>query len=135
MRGFKKIKTQGYEFQVSRGGRVIYTDGFHPARELEPVTRSNGYAYVSVPGKSFAVHRLVAQAFYNGGRELNRGMVVHHMNHVRNDNRASNIRLCASRKEHEWYHAMERKYFAWVATTERYATFLETERAAWEAGL
>lgn len=41
------------------------------------------------------------------GRTLRRGEVVHHINHVRDDNRPENLQLFASHSDHMKHHAME----------------------------
>lgn len=50
-------------------------------------------------------HRLVMERKI--GRTLRRGEVVHHINHVRDDNRPENLQLFASHSDHMKHHAME----------------------------
>lgn len=91
----------GYE--VSNQGRVRNLGGARvrcgkpggyrtvPARILKPfVVPSTGYLQVLLPDrKKHSVHRLVAKAFCDGYAD---GLVVDHINCIRDDNRAANLR-------------------------------------------
>lgn len=63
---------------------------------LKPwIVKSTGYAQISISGKVRSVHRLVAQAFCGGIAE---GLVVNHINGIRNDNRAENLEWATYRQ-------------------------------------
>lgn len=55
----------------------------------------NGYLRVSIKQKSYSVHKLIYEAFYG---EIPRGMVLDHINGIRDDNRLENLR-CVSQSE------------------------------------
>ncbi len=88
----------------SGAGNPAFTGGKHVAdsgyvRILasgHPDADSRGYIYE---------HRAVMEAKI--GRRLRPGEVVHHINHIRADNRPENLMLFASHSEHIKYHAME----------------------------
>jgi hypothetical protein len=88
---WKDIK--GYEglYQVSNLGRVKRLIGYYCKTEriLTPVTQKSGYNVVSLCGKIYLVHRLVAEAFIVNPNNL---PTVDHINRVKTDNRVENLR-------------------------------------------
>ena len=81
-----------------RGGRFFDQDGY--VRILPPP----GYLGRKIHGGRYVhEHRYVMEQTL--GRLLTRSEVVHHINHVRNDNRPENLRLFASLSEHRLHHA------------------------------
>jgi hypothetical protein len=76
--------------------------------------KSNGYIWVKAPpefpgsryrgGKYCLEHHLVW--WQNTGIAPQKGQVVHHKNHVRDDNRFENLELMCA-KEHKRQHALE----------------------------
>ena len=73
-------------------GRVFMASGeeYPYFQKFNRDGQSDGYLYVRVRGQTRAVHRLVAQLFLPKPREDFK--VVDHINRVRSDNRASNLR-------------------------------------------
>lgn len=66
--------------------------------------KSNGYRYVSVPGRGQVLEQtIVAEAAL--GHRLPRGAVVHHINQNPVDNRPRNLVLCENRAYHLLLHA------------------------------
>jgi hypothetical protein len=80
-----------------KGGRSIASNGYVLIRvgTDHHLADVRGYAYE---------HRLVAEQVV--GRRLRPGEVIHHVNHVKTDNRPENIRVEPSRAHH---HAEHRK--------------------------
>lgn len=75
-------------------------------------TLPNGYVVAYAPKHPNAhndgyvlLHRLIAE--YQLGRYLREDEVVHHMNHIRNDNRIENL-IVMGKKEHTSMHMKER---------------------------
>lgn len=99
---WKPVK--GYEglYEVSDLGNVRSLDRyietekgkqFRKGVSLKPFNNNDGYLTVDICGKKYLVHRLVADAFCeNPNRE--RFNVVDHINTIREDNRAINLRWC-----------------------------------------
>ncbi len=77
-------------------------------------TRHNfGYIYIHSPDHPFRdcnnrvlEHRLVMEK--NLGRYLSKNEVVHHMNHVKDDNRIDNLMLISTNSEHIKLHSRKR---------------------------
>ena len=100
---FKAVK--GFEgfYEVDELGRVRSVDRIvelqnggtrkFKGRELKPAKDSGGYAMVNLSKngitKMMKVHRMVAEAFVPNPENLPE---IHHINHVRNDNRTENLR-------------------------------------------
>lgn len=72
---------------VASNGYVLVKARWHPAAD------SRGYVYE---------HRLVAERLL--GRPLREGEQVHHLNHVKTDNRPENLRVMASQQHHAAEH-------------------------------
>lgn len=70
---------------------VVHKDGHHRADK-------NGFVYE---------HVLVAEEKI--GRDLNPEEVVHHTNHIRNDNRPENIMVFATKADHSRFHRIKEK--------------------------
>lgn len=68
---------------------IIYSLKFGKVRKLKVTKDQHGYETVKVDGKWRKVHRLVSAAFIGDIT----GLVVRHMNAVRDDNRVSNLKL------------------------------------------
>ncbi|WP_457918464.1 HNH endonuclease [Candidatus Lokiarchaeum ossiferum] len=65
----------------------------------------NGYKRYCNSGK--LVHRHVAECKL--GRKLRRGEVVHHKNRNKMDNSRSNLWVCKSQTQHEYYHKKDKR--------------------------
>jgi hypothetical protein len=70
-----------------------------------------GYVLVHVPDHPFAdsngyyfEHRLVMEQYL--GRYLTKDETVHHINHIKTDNRLANLKLCRVQREHSQEHAL-----------------------------
>lgn len=78
------VKGFEHDYEVSSIGRVRRKDG----EILNPGIHNRGYRRVNFKGKSWFIHRLVAQAFIPNPEEKPQ---VNHINGVRDDNRAENL--------------------------------------------
>lgn len=88
---WKSIKNYQSHYQVSDFGNVrrLYKNG--KTKILKPMRNKGGYLQVVLCNngtKTFYIHRLVFETFY---RRLLPNEQVHHINQVRDDNRALNI--------------------------------------------
>lgn len=86
------------------GGNPSYSGGRHLADTGYVRVLATDHPAVDVRGYVYE-HRLVMER--NIGRRLRPGEVVHHVNHVRSDNRIENLMLFATHSEHIKYHAKE----------------------------
>ena len=107
---------KGYEgiYQVSNLGRVKGLDrivntwnAYKPLGEklLKPILR-NGYMYVSLQGKCFGVHRLVAQAFIPN---LENKPQVNHKNENKQDNRVTNLEWVTAKENVNYGTCLQRR--------------------------
>ena len=100
---------EGYEglYEVSNLGRVRSLDRYgntgygirlYKGKILSQEKDRGGYLNVVLSKKciktTFKVHRLVARAFPDICGEYKKGLVVDHINTVRTDNRAINLKWC-----------------------------------------
>lgn len=104
---------EGYEglYQVSNCGKIKSLDRYvttkkgirlYKGKILSPGKNRGGYLYV-ILGKdtkctTFKVHRLVAMAFPEICGQYKDGLQVDHLNTVRTDNRATNLRWCTPKE-------------------------------------
>ena len=88
---WKDIKDYEGLYQVSNLGRVKRLISYHCKKEriLTPVTQKSGYNVVSLCGKIYLVHRLVAKAFIPNPHNY---PTVDHINRIKTDNRVENLR-------------------------------------------
>ena len=77
------VRSDGMVFVPGKGKHAHWTYGSK---------NNHGYMYVCIKGKTYAVHRLVMEAFYGPCPE---GMEVDHRNKRRDDNRVENLRYCS----------------------------------------
>lgn len=93
------IKQRGDGNPSFSGGRHVADSGYVRVLAADhPQADVRGYVYE---------HRLVMEEQI--GRRLRPGEVVHHINHVRDDNRPENLQLFESHSEHIKFHAQESK--------------------------
>lgn len=77
-----------------KGGRTVASNGYVLLkRHGHPMADSRGYVYE---------HRLVAEQML--GRPLRPAEVVHHLNHIKTDNRPENLQVLPSRAHHHVEH-------------------------------
>lgn len=69
----------------------------HPNWKGGKVLRKDGYILFQVNGKRFFEHRYVMEQFL--GRKLKTNETIHHINHIKHDNRLENLEVL-SRSEH-----------------------------------
>jgi HNH endonuclease len=65
-----------------------------------------GYREIKINGRYYFVHRLIMEQIL--GRKLKDSEVVHHMNHIKSDNRPENLMLLGN-SDHLKMHTQERK--------------------------
>ena len=101
--GFYEISESGKVRSVDR--EVEYKGGSarkRKGKELKPAMDRGGYATVPLSKngiiKKMKVHRLVAEAFVPNPDSLPE---IHHKNHVRNDNRAENLKWVSKAEQHD----------------------------------
>lgn len=103
---------KGYEgiYQVSNEGRIKSLSNEATRKEkILKQNKSNRYFVVELScngvGKRYLVHHLVAEAFIPNP---NGHTVVHHISHIKTDNRAANLEWM-DEEEHRKIHELEKK--------------------------
>lgn len=71
--------------------------------------KSTGYMRISVMGKTYWEHRYIMEQYLERG--LDEGEHVHHLNHVRTDNRIENL-IILTPSEHAKYHMTKERAIA-----------------------
>jgi len=90
-------------YYATTDGRIISFRVTHEGSELKQQNDGNGYLMVSLHGKSFKVHRLIALTYLpnpDGKPEVN------HVNGLKRDNQAHNLEWCT--RSENMLHAMKR---------------------------
>lgn len=109
---WKDIELSNGEYQVSSLGRVkslektriqkAKSDSYsvHTYKEcmLNPVQNNGGYLQVTIHGKKYSVHRLVADAFIP---RVDQKPYINHKNGIKSDNRVENLEWCTARSASE----------------------------------
>lgn len=78
-------------YLVGRNGQIYNTY----TQKMVKGTNRNGYLRMQIDGKFYSVHRLVYETFFG---EIPEGMVIDHINGIRDDNRIENLR-CITQSE------------------------------------
>lgn len=91
------------KFNLQKPKEEIYFSGNrHPKWKGGRNKSYYGYIQVRVDGRNIFEHRYVMEKHL--GRKLLSTEQVHHVNHVKDDNRIENLKLCSSAKEHGMQH-------------------------------
>lgn len=100
---WKDIEGYNGVYQVSNMGRIRSFKGRN-TRILKGSSHLDGYRVVRLvlggKGKTLTQHKLVAKAFCEG---YEKGLSVDHINGIKTDNRAVNLRWVTLRKNHEGF--------------------------------
>lgn len=86
-----KIIQDSPNFEVSNSGEIRHIK-FKRIRKLRT---HQGYSYITLGKKVYQVHRLVAKAFLD---DYSDDKQVDHINRVRNDNQAVNLRMVTNQQ-------------------------------------
>ena len=87
-----------YDLLVTRQGEV-----YHNGIRLSPMKEKNGYMRVTIHGRKYLVHRLVASAYIEPLVMGDRHRQVHHVNNDKTDNCVTNL-VVMNRDEHQRMH-------------------------------
>lgn len=96
---FGRVKSLEHYSKPNWNGAIM----FIPEKILCSCNNKQGYKIVSLCGKQYLLHRLIAKSFPDICGEWFENCVVHHINHNPEDNKAENLRVF-SREEHSNYH-------------------------------
>lgn len=85
-------------YEVSTNGEIrSWNKNGHGVRQspviLACIPNPKGYRTVTLQGKSYTVHKIVAEAFLGACPS---GMTVNHKNGIKHDNRVENLEYCTS---------------------------------------
>lgn len=96
---WKEIPGTDGNYFVSNTGKVasLY---YNKPRILKPQKWGNGYLAISINGKKYRIHRLVAQAFLENPEDKPE---VHHKNHDKTDNRLCNLEYTTHKENLDYY--------------------------------
>lgn len=99
-----EVSSEGKVRSIDRYGNTGYGIRLYKGKILNPGKNRGGYLNVVLSKKciqtTFKVHRLVASAFPEICGEYVNGLEVDHINTVRTDNRATNLRWCTRSGNH-----------------------------------
>ena len=87
---WKKIEHFGNEYEVSNLGNICKYEG-ERRKVITPHKDRCGYLRVSIDGRTYAVHRLVAEAFIQNPYGY---QIVHHIDENKRNNVSSNLLWC-----------------------------------------
>lgn len=82
---WKPLEFTNNNFKISNYGRIKFLD----SKPYENKPSNQGYVRFTYKNKTYFVHRLVADLFCEKKEEM---YLVDHINSLRNDNRAENLR-------------------------------------------
>lgn len=84
---------------ISKAGRFVHYKPYEiPHKWGFGSTNAKGYRLTSIGGRLYSVHRLICEAFHDNPENK---PTVDHINRVRDDNRASNLRWATAKEQRD----------------------------------
>lgn len=78
---------------ASDGEVLVPKSGANPEHQTYGYLKTRGYLNTKYKGKSWQIHKLVAEVFLNDNKPIPEGFQIHHINRNKMDNRPENLRI------------------------------------------